>query len=327
MSVVDSKTIHILDSMTKYKTLSRYDRTLANTFKDYSLKTLVNNLQHQKKFVRPKFLEEFNKKYPIENENLTKNDIEIRTRNFSRLLAQKKKKQKTFIDDWSRGNYGIKVFEPGPDPLRYTPNYKSIFKNVPSYKFSPLIIKNNNNHTNIQLNKISKTSQNTLYNPFNQTISTKNNDKIPSKTLPSISTISLVNAKNNHAYKFGNYIPRKEKTIEYNNIISYIEPYNYKTDKKKRKTIDFRKMIDRTKSVLINEASLKVPSSSYYNPKYDYIDKKARQTLFTHKNIIEENKKSNKYLIHKLWTSYNVSKQYKLIDNDKLKKEVSLDLI
>ena len=56
-------------------------------------------------------------------------------------------------------------------------------------------------------------------------------------------------------------------------------------------------MIDRTKSVLINEASLKVPSSSYYNPKYDYIDKKARQTLFTHKNIIEENKKSNKFLI------------------------------
>ena len=86
-------------------------------------------------------------------------------------------------------------------------------------------------------------------------------------------------------------------------------------------------MIDRTKSVLINEGSLKVPSSSYYNPKYDYIDKKARQTLFTHKNIIEENKKSNKFLIHKLWTSYNVSKQYKLIDNDKLKKDISLDLI
>ena len=327
MSVVDSKTINILDSMTKYKTLSRYDRTLANTFKDYSLKTLVNNLQHQRKFVRPKFLEEFNKKYPIENGNLTKNDIEMRTRNFSRLLAQKKKKQKTYIDDWSRGSNGIKIYVPGPDPLRYTPNYKSVFKNAPSYKFSPLIIKNNNIQKNLELNKISKTAKNTLYNPFNQMISTKNNDKIPSKTLPSISTISLVNARNNHAYKFGNYIPRKERITEYNNIISYIEPHNYKTDKKKRKTIDFRKMIDRTKSVLINEASLKVPSSSYYNPKYDYIDKKAAQTLFTHKNIIEENKKSNKYLIHKLWTSYNVSKQYKLIDNDKLKKEVSLDLI
>lgn len=325
MSTVDYKTLNTLDSISKYKTFSRCDRILEDTFKDNSLKTLVHNLKHEKKFIRPKFLEEFNKKYPIENGNLTKNDLEMRTRNFSRLLAQKKKKKKKIIEDWSKGNDRIKFFDEGPNPMRYTPNYQSIFKNIPSHKFSPLKIKNNHNIQNFELNKIPKTVQNTLYNPFNKTITAKNNDDIPSKTLPSISTISLVNARNNHAYKFGNYIPRKENTIGYNNILTYIEPHNYKTDKTKRKTVDFKNMVDRTKSVLINEAALKIPPFSYYNPKYDFIEKREAQTLFTHKNIIEANKKSNKFLIHKLWISYNVSKQYKLIDNDKLKKDVSLD--
>lgn len=53
-----------------------------------------------------------------------------------------------------------------------------------------------------------------------------------------------------------------------------------------------------------------------------------KQKLFysNHKKIIDENIKSNKFLIHKLWTSYNVTKGYKLIDNDELKKDVSLDI-
>jgi hypothetical protein len=325
MSGVDYKTIHILDSMTKYKTFSHYDRILAKTFKDKSLKGLVYSLQHQKIFIRPKFLEEFNKKYPIDNQDLTKIELEKKSRNFSEYLNKKKKKKKIIIDDWSKGNYGIHFCEPGPDPMRYTPNYKSVFKTIPSHKFSPLRIKNKPNQ-NIELDKIPKTVQNTIYNPFNKTITQKSNN-IPTNTLPSVSTISLINTRNNHAYKFGDYIPRKNQTIQYNNILSYIEPHNYKTEIKKRKIMDFKKMVERSKANLINVASLEVPPSGYYNPKYDYIDKKGAQTLFTHKFIIDKNKRSNKFLIHKLWTSYNVSKQYKLIDNDKLKKDISLDII
>ena len=151
------------------------------------------------------------------------------------------------------------------------------------------------------------------------------NNIIPTKTLPSISTISLTNTLNNHAFKFMNYMPRKSKTSEKSKIISYVEPHNYKTDAIKRIVIDFRKMVDRTKSMLVNYHSLGVPPSSYYNPKYDYIDKKSKQYLFTHQKIIDENKKSNKFLIHKLWTSFNVPRQYQLIDNDKLKKDITLD--
>ena len=327
MKAVDFKTINTFESMTKYKTFSRYDKNLAKTFKDNSLKTLVHNLKHQRKFIRPKFLEEFNQKYPIENQELTKTDLERKARKFSKLLAEKKKKIIITISPWSKSIHGIKFFEQGPDPSRYSPNYKSVFKNAPSHKFAPLKIKNNNNNKNDDLEKLSQTTQNKLFNLFNKMKSKKtNNNNLPSKTLPSISTINLINKRNNHAYKFGNYTPRKELTINCSSIVSYIEPHNYKNDKNERKTIDFKRMVDRTKSILINEASLEMPPSYYYNPKYNYVDQKPKQILFTHKKIIDENKKSNKFLIHKLWTSYNVTKYYQLVDNDKLKKDICLDI-
>lgn len=324
------KTVNVLESMTKYKTFSRYNKILEKNFKNNSLKSLVHNLKHPKVFIRPKFLEEFNKKYPIENQELSKIDLEMRTRNFTELLATKKRKIKKTIDPWTKSIHEVEVPDSGPDPLRYTPNYKSVFKTIPSHKFSPLRIKNDNINQTKELNHLTQTTQNTLYNnKFNDTISisTKNNDEIPSKTLPSISTISLINSRNNHAYKFGNYIPRKERKKSYNTKISYIEPVNHIAEQQKRTTIDFRRMIDRAnKSILINRASLHIPTSYYYDPNYNSIDKKTKTILFNHKKIIDENIKSNKFLIHKLWTSYNVTKGYKLIDNDKLKKDVSLDI-
>jgi hypothetical protein len=73
--------------------------------------------------------------------------------------------------------------------------------------------------------------------------------------------------------------------------------------------------------VLINYPSLSVPSASYYNPKYELTDQRPTEILFTHQNIIDENKRSNRYLIRKLWTSYNVRLQHQLVDNNKLDKK------
>ena len=320
MKLFDFKTVNDLDSMTKYKTFSRYDKALEKNFKDNSLKTLVNNLKHQRQFIKPKFLEEFNKKYPMENLELTDTEIEMKTTNFSKLLEARKKKPIINIEPWSQSMHVFKICEQSPDPMRYTPNYKSVFKTAPSHKFAPLRIKNNNINKNRKLSQVAQKTKNTLYSLLNKKKFSKNTDNIPSKTLPSISTISIINKKNNHAYKFGNYIPRKGITIDYSSdIVSYIEPNNYLTDTIKRRTIDFKKMLDRTKSVLVNESSLEIPTFNNYHPKYYYIDQKITPILFTHKNIIDENKKSNKFLIHKLWTSFNVTRQYKLVDNDKIK--------
>ena len=290
MKLFDFKTVNDLDSMTKYKTFSRYDKALEKNFKDNSLKTLVNNLKHQRQFIKPKFLEEFNKKYPMENLELTDTEIEMKTTNFSKLLEARKKKPIINIEPWSQSMHVFKICEQSPDPMRYTPNYKSVFKTAPSHKFAPLRIKNNNINKNRKLSQVAQKTKNTLYSLLNK------------------------------AYKFGNYIPRKGITIDYSSdIVSYIEPNNYLTDTIKRRTIDFKKMVDRTKSVLVNESSLEIPTFNNYHPKYDYIDQKITPILFTHKNIIDENKKSNKFLIHKLWTSFNVTRQYKLVDNDKIK--------
>ena len=325
MNSVDSKTINTFDAMTKYKTISHYDKVLNHRFQGLSLKSFVKAFKNQKPFIKPKFLEEFNKKYPLDNEELSKDDKEIKKRNFMNLLNKKKVKKNITIDAWSKSIRELKVYEQGPDPLRYTPNYQSIFKNSPKHKFSPLRNSKNDIKKLLELNQKNKTIEKTAYNNlFIKTLSNENNI-IPTKTLPSISTISLTNTLNNHAFKFMNYMSRKSKTSEQSKIISYVEPHNYKTDANKRIVIDFRKMVDRTKSMLINYHSLGVPPSSYYNPKYDYIDKKSKQYLFTHQKIIDENKKSNKFLIHKLWTSFNVPRQYQLIDNDKLKKDISLD--
>ena len=321
INFINFKTLNSLDTLTKYKTFSRYNKVLDKNFKANSLKTFVHKLKHQKQFIKPKFLEEFNRKYPIENQELTKTDLEIKSRNFSKLLEAKKKKRIINIEPWSKSIREFKICEQSPDPMRYTPNYKSVFKTVPSHTFAPLRIKNKNIDKNRKFSQVTQRTKNIIYSLFNKIKSQKKTDNIPSNTLPSTSTISLINKKNNHAYKFGNYIPRKGMPIDSSSdIVSFIEPYNYMTDTNKRKTIDFKKMIDRSKSILINESSLEIPTFNYYNPKYDYVEQKITPILFTHKNIIDENKKSNKFLIHKLWTSYNVTRQYKLVDNDKLSK-------
>ena len=334
--MLDSKTLNTLDSMAKYKTYSKYNTVLEKKFKGYSLKSLIHTCKNPRQFVKVKFLEEFVKKHPYENEQYNENMIlNSKTKNFFNSL-DKKIPKKNVIDSWARKSSFNKLYEPAPDPFRYNPNYNSIFKNVPSCRISPprvqlfknikknkkkynLIPKKKKKHKIINKTFDELTMEKSRSSERSRNI--KNNDKI-SKTLPALKKhnyfLKNFNDKNNHAYRFSDYPPRKFKMLETSNIISYIEPHDYRNFDHK-KVMDFSKMKDRAKkSILINYASLGVPSSIYYNPKYEYTDHRPTQILFTHQNIIEANKKSNKYLIHKLWTSFNVGLRYQLIDNDKL---------
>ena len=344
--MIDSKTLNSLDSMTKYKTYSKYNNVLDKKFKGYSLKSFVKAFKNPRQFVKAKFLEEFARKHPYENEEYIQNsNINTKTKNFLSSL-DKKKPKKIIIDSWARKSNFNPFFEAEPDPFRYNPNYNSIYKNVPCCRIVPPRVqllknknkkrkvckinyfnRNNRNNRNKSENKsINKTYDELLmdFRENNKTTSIKENKKI-TKTLPAVKKHNyfLKNHidKNNHAFKFTDYTPRKENKIKMNERISYIEPHDYSIFDKK-KVMDFGRMQDRNKkSILINYESLGVPSSIYYNPKYQYTDERPAQTLFTHQDIIDENKKSNKFLIHKLWTSYNVSLHYQLIDNDKLNKK------
>lgn len=338
---MDSKTLNSLDSMSKYKTYSKYNTVLDKKFKGYSLKSLVKECKNPRQFVKAKFLEEFVKKHPYETEQYTKNSSLIaKTRDFLNSF-EKKKTKKIVVDSWARKSSFNKLYEPKPDPFRYNPNYNSIFKYVPCCRIVPprvQLIKNINKNKRIKKlnlnNKIksvkpsnNKTFDNLLIeNKSNERTRNTNTISTIAKTLPSVRNHNYFfknhNDKSNHAYKFSDYTPRKEKKIETNERISYIEPHDYRIFDR-NKVMDFSKMGNREKkSILINYASLGVPSSIYYNPKYEYTDQRPARILFTHDNIIKANKKSNKFLINKLWTSYNVSLHYQLIDNDKLNNNI-----
>ena len=351
--MIDSKTLTSLDSITKYKTYSRYYNILNKRFKGNSLKSLIKNFKHPRLFVKAKFLEEFAKKYPHENDQfIDTNAINKAKRFLESLKVRKPKKPKIVQGSWGRPPYKMtsyKMFEPEPDPFRYHPNYKSIYKNVPCCIISPPKYETINTEKRvkkIQLNKKLNKRNKSINKSLDKSNSShkindiktievkkevKSNDLSKndnrSKTLPAVSThrnflktVKNKIDKNNHAFKFEDYMPRKEKIVEHSDIVSYLEPLNYK--KTMKKTIDFGRMKDREKSVLINYANLEVPASSYYSPKYEITEVSPKHVLFTRQDIIEKNKKNKKFLIHKLWTSYNIYERYQLVDNDKLNKSI-----
>ena len=81
--MLDSKTLNTLDSMAKYKTYSKYNTVLEKKFKGYSLKSLIYTCKNPRQFVKVKFLEEFVKKHPYENEQYNDNImLNAKTRNF-----------------------------------------------------------------------------------------------------------------------------------------------------------------------------------------------------------------------------------------------------
>jgi len=351
--MIDSKTLTSLDSITKYKTYSRYYNILNKRFKGNSLKSLIKNFKHPRLFVKAKFLEEFAKKYPHENDQfIDTNAINKAKRFLESLKVRKPKKPKIVQGSWGRPPYKMtsyKMFEPEPDPFRYHPNYKSIYKNVPCCIISPpkyetiitekrvkkIQLNKKLNKRNKSINKsLDKSNSSHKINDI-KTIEVKKEVKSNdlskndnrSKTLPAVSThrnflktVKNKIDKNNHAFKFEDYMPRKEKIVEHSDIVSYLEPLNYK--KTMKKTIDFGRMKDREKSVLINYANLEVPASSYYSPKYEITEVSPKHVLFTRQDIIEKNKKNKKFLIHKLWTSYNIYERYQLVDNDKLNNSI-----
>ena len=358
----DTKTLNSLDLMTKYETYSKYSNVLEEKFKGLSLKSLVKTCKNPRIFIKPNFLEEFAKKYPHENDQFIKEtNSNNKAKSFSESLTIKKQPKSPNINPWTRSiRTSTKLYEPRPDPCWYNPNFDSIYKNIPCCIISPIRNKIKNLKTRsrkVQINNIPRENHktqnnsvikknNNMYNSLtiennrNKSLDLKNdnNSEKVTQTLPAVKNSSNrnflknmnkndknnQNDRNNHAFKFCNYTPRKQNIVEQSDIVSYIEPHNYNANLKK--TFDFGKMQDREKSVMINYPNLENPSSYYYNPKYEYTETRPARTLFTHQDIIDANKKSSKFLIHKLWTSYNYHIRYQLIDNDKLNNNIFKDI-
>ena len=118
--------------------------------------------------------------------------------------------------------------------------------------------------------------------------------------------------KENHALKFSQYTWRKFIIPKNIDKLTYLEPINYLENIKK--VIDFNKMNPRSE-LINNPSNLDNPSICYYQPKYSFIEK---NPFFVSFGNINENKKNKKFLLKKLWGSYNLTSDYQLVDNDKL---------
>lgn len=115
----------------------------------------------------------------------------------------------------------------------------------------------------------------------------------------------------NHVMKFSQYSFRKDLHQDLKNklnILSYIDPY---VEKIQNKSPDFNKMSHRNENDLLNMNSVGNPSICYYEPNYNYVLKSPPKSdlKFTHSKKFY----SRKYLVQKMWRSYNVSSDYKLV--------------
>ena len=241
-------------------------------------------------------------------------------------------------------------YDPEPDPFVYNPNYDCILPRSPCYKiYSPIkdSCKKKKPELNISEKFLSpqlsvkilqnqrKSNNSSLIKPYNtpfkkgnaSSVGNSNSTTIEiNKTLPSITlhknktknknkNIILVD-KNNHAFKFNNYISRKNLVnANINPKVTYLEPHDY--EKNRNNAVDFKKMVNRGEDLLVNVPALSLPTAYSYHPKYDYLESQPTQILFTRQELINANKKSKRFRVHKLWTSYNVGMYYTLVDNDK----------
>ena len=341
MESSNKKIIRLLDTIPKFESYSQYNSSLEKVFQDYSFKYLLKHLKEQKK---PKLYSYFNvdEKKPETNNIFKAFGLENKIIDTSDNLLNDEEEKIIKIKNDSEENIPkkepIKIptiknkrrYNPELDPFRYSPNYNSIYKNIPSVKIKKpfnetihmknlkLKLKNKNKYKNhnIENSEIERES------PF----LTEIGDNISSiKNLKKYKKINLKteeNDRNNHSLRFDKYVDRKIKKIEVNPNISYLEPYDYK--KARNNSLDFSKMQSRNEDLLLNLNNIKGPSFGYYNPNYNYFNPNMRNISLGNDYSLKE--KNRKFLIKKLWGSYGVKVDYELIDNNKLSKTILKDL-
>ena len=263
-----------------------------------------------------------------------------------------------------KSNYKVHKSRRPPDlidPFKYNPNYNSISKKIPSVR----MVLNDKEIKELEKMREQQKSQNNKIKLLSMKQSKKENDEV--KIMPTLKgksrnqkgfitsisenkkqrinsskkmelppiynvpeqkeramTIENNNNKKNHVIRFNKYSARNINSNnkgKYNKL-SHLKPYNYISNK--NNVIDFKKMASRKDKDLIYSNSLSVPTFNNYNPKFNLVEKKSAQVCFSpHK----EQKFTKKYLLRKLWGSYEVGSEYKLINNDKLLdyKDINID--
>ena len=226
---------------------------------------------------------------------------------------------------------------------------KDIYPFLKKNKIVLLYDHNNNNNSSDEDNKSIKNTKSNLKNKVeinkNNNISTSYKSNLKNINLPLITSSNIIQTlknekennsngntrfntietygfRDNHALRFSKYLPRKLKLNATNHEVSYIEPLDYAINMKKAgNIIDFGKMKSRNDKSLINVPSLEVPGIGKYYPKYNLVEDKTKNVLFS---PFGEKKKNKKVMLQKMLGSYKVLKEYQTINNKKLFKDDDL---
>jgi hypothetical protein len=352
--------IDVFDSISNFNTYSKYSILLSKIFKKKCLKDYISSLKNN---INPENCEIFKDNDNLSKINIKENEEEI----FNPFIRNtiKKKELDLLHDEESfeneknkkeKSNFKNKEFKfmtsikhmnkakDMVDPFKYTPNYHSIEKNIHGFKmvlpknFSLKIKKLQINDLNLESNFYYNKKHSEEYKSYNSDSTRFSYDKgfksTNYKTLPDLKIYSCsnngyktINKFNNiHIRRFSKYISRKLNIYKVNNKLTYLEPNKYSfINLKKNKSLDFKKMSKRNSKDLTFKHLLKNPPFCYYNPKYDFIEQKPISFFFNKKDI-KKNEKKN--MLRKICSSYDVVKEYLLIDNNKLKKikDLNLDL-
>ena len=137
--MVDKNLVNTFESMKKFDNFSKYSSILEHEFRDRSLKSFIASLKHYKSREKKNFIAEFYKKYPYQLE--AKEIIDDDEALFEQIIGTKDKIEIGKQLNTSNSRHDKYIVENKksqeseiPDSLRYSPNYDSIFKKVPSFK-------------------------------------------------------------------------------------------------------------------------------------------------------------------------------------------------
>ena len=341
--------MHIFETITNINFLSKYSNSLSKLLYKNCLKDYVSSLKDQSngKIKKNSTL------LSLDNISKKKKELNLLTDDGTddeKNNLEKKEKQIKIIKKNKNFSKTIDIL----DPFKYHPNYNSIFKNIHSFKIvehKTLSLKNKNDEIHkMKMHKIKIKNLNLDIDNNDLILNNKHNleefkscksdsslsiskKKLKSnlyKTLPDLNK----QTKNfkikteskfdfNNIRRFSKYSPRKINIYKVNNKLTYIEPYRYSFINRNNKSIDFKKMAKRNSNILIHKQILKNPSIYNYHPKYDLIEQRLANIIFN-KNDIQ--RRTKKYLIKKLWSSFNPVKDYLLIDNNKLNNDIKVNI-
>ena len=160
---------------------------------------------------------------------------------------------------------------------------------------------NNNNKDNSKilnrLNSLNSSNINNVSNNATEILS------ITERNIQDINNAKFDKQKN--VLSFSSYLDRKDPPLkEGSHILSYLEPIDYT---KGIKSLDFNKMNKRPEHGMANMNN--VPTICYYKPNYEYLLKRQKTTKFSNEKV----ELSKQFLIKKMWRSYDVTSDYKLV--------------